>query len=400
MYRKGKFISRRCPSAMEPTSPTSPTKIFGDELSTTTTTADLLPSFDRTSSSLNPAASKTNANAPAQPNALPEWLDGLKKELLATGEWGALVRDVYNGVTGRLEQNHIQFFSDLEPSEKSLFIDEVEKSLFSTPTYKTFQGMLSRALDHSLADAVDQDVLADLERLDLLHGATGSAMEDSDLSNLSNLNNTGKEADDAGVKHYTTTTTTAAGPNGQVVVRARASRSRRGRVGVGHKVDQILERASEGAVQLLQRLPNEKSTLRIMLNKEFPPKLRYQAWRLYLGHPEAREKYEKAIIVSRMSTISDQDAEISFKCQAILDEQAYQSDIMVRVPNPHTILVNMKTVLSYYQKVSNVSVVPEEYYRLAIPLVYVYGINYDKTASVIESFFGLLEMPRPKFMSR
>ena len=59
----------------------------------------------------------------------------------------------------------------------------------------------------------------------------------------------------------------------------------------------------------------------------------------------------------------------------------------------------MKTVLSYYQKVSNVAVVPKEYYHFVIPLVYIYGINYDKTASVIESFFGLLEMPRPKFMA-
>jgi hypothetical protein len=59
----------------------------------------------------------------------------------------------------------------------------------------------------------------------------------------------------------------------------------------------------------------------------------------------------------------------------------------------------MKTVLSYYQKVSNVATIPNEYYHFVIPLVYIYGINYDKTASVIESFFGLLEMPRPKFMA-
>ena len=56
-------------------------------------------------------------------------------------------------------------------------------------------------------------------------------------------------------------------------------------------------------------------------------------------------------------------------------------------------------VLSYYQKVSNVAMIPVEYYHFAIPLVYIYGINYDKTASVIESFFGMLEMPRPKYMA-
>jgi hypothetical protein len=57
------------------------------------------------------------------------------------------------------------------------------------------------------------------------------------------------------------------------------------------------------------------------------------------------------------------------------------------------------SVLSYYQKVSNIATLPDEYYFFVIPLVYVYGINYDKTVSVIESFFGLLEMPRTTFLS-
>jgi hypothetical protein len=352
---------------------------------TSSSTAPSLFTSPSLSAAMHQSSSKQQHGvAGSHPDQLPDWLASLKTELLSTGEWGALVREVYNGVTGRLEQNHIQFFSDLHTSEKSLFIDEVEKSLFSTPTYKKFQGMLSRALDHSLSDAVSSDILMDLERKDILDnqasnkaqlGATvlGLDVEQQNQDRLRHDHRRGATADDA--------------------------RRTRAQQGVGHRIDLILERASEGAVKLLQRLPNEKSTLRIMLNKEFPPKLRYQAWRLYLGHPEAREKYEKAIVLSRMSTISDQDADISLKCQALLDGQLYQQDMMVRVPNPHTILVNMKTVLSYYQKVSNIAVVPDNYYSFAIPLVYVYGINYDKTASVIESFFGLLEMPRPKYMA-
>ena len=35
-------------------------------------------------------------------DTLPEWLDELKKNLLSTGQWGALVREVYNGVAQRL----------------------------------------------------------------------------------------------------------------------------------------------------------------------------------------------------------------------------------------------------------------------------------------------------------
>jgi hypothetical protein len=269
-------------------------------------------------------ATPQNRNNGKDSEELPEWLDSLKGELLSTGEWGALVRDVYNGITGRLAQNHIQFFSDLLPSEKSLFIDEVEKSLFSTPTYKKFQGMLSRSLDHSLSEAVSGDILSDLGREDLLpeQGQQRSALlgVNSDLEEKKKLDIQKKKSN-----------------------RASEIRSNRAKNGTGHRVDQILERASEGAVKLLQRLPSEKSSLRIMLNNEFPPKLRYQAWRLYLGHPKAREKYEKAIIVSRMSTISDQDATIALQCQAILDQQIFQQDMMVRVPNPHTVLVNMKT---------------------------------------------------------
>ena len=292
----------------EPTN-SSTTKPRSDSISNDNTSVNQLLNSTTTNNPYNTIATKTKAS-----DDLPDWLDQLKTDLLSTGQWGALVRDVYNGVTNRLEQNHIQFFSDLSAQEKSLFIDEVEKSLFSTPTYKKFQGMLSRSLDHSLSDAVSDDVLSDLGRKDLLDdGLLASGKTDSEIREIR------KRKD-----HETN-----------------MFRNQRSNNGVGHKVDQILIRASEGAVQLLKRLPNEKSTLRIMLNKQFPPKLRYQAWRLYLGHPEAREKYEKAVIVSRMSTISDQDSEISLKCQSMLDEQAYQQDMMVSINLKRTLFRKM-----------------------------------------------------------
>ena len=59
----------------------------------------------------------------------------------------------------RLKQNHIQFFSDLSGEEKSLFIDEVERSLFGDDTYRAFQGKLSRTLDETLSDDVDRELM-------------------------------------------------------------------------------------------------------------------------------------------------------------------------------------------------------------------------------------------------
>lgn len=60
--------------------------------------------------------------------------------------------------------------------------------------------------------------------------------------------------------------------------------------------------------------------MRIMLNHEFPGPLRKQAWSMCLGHPEARQKYERDVIKSRMSTISDH-ADISNKCQMLIDSK-------------------------------------------------------------------------------
>ena len=303
-------------------------------------------------------------------DSLPEWLDSLKSELLSTKEWGQLVRDVYDGVAQRLEENHIQFFSELSLQEKSMFIDEVEKSLYSAPAYRKFQGMLSRSLDLSLSASIEFDHLESLSMNRLEFDTTG--MTDEQIVEAKR----------------------------KTIARRRLMEEteRRSNGATTSNVDKIMERAAGAAVQLLKRLPNEKSTLRIMLNRSFPSKLRFKAWQLFLANPEAREKYTTAFSVSRISTISDKDAVISEKCQELLQQQ-FQEDVVSRVPSSHAVMVMMKTVLSYYQKISTTTSLPEEYFYYAIPLVFIYGRHYDRAATVIESFFGLLDMPRPKFVA-
>ena len=92
-------------------------------------------------------------------NALPQWLDDMRSDLMSSPEWQNLTTVVYHSVQDRLKQNHIQFFSDLNDIEKTLFIDEVERSLANDSIYKGFQGVLSRSLDESLSNKVEEELL-------------------------------------------------------------------------------------------------------------------------------------------------------------------------------------------------------------------------------------------------
>ena len=161
-----------------------------------------------------------------------------------------------------------------------------------------------------------------------------------------------------------------------------------------NKVDMILERAAEGATRLLKRLPSEKSTMRIMLNHEFPGPLRKQAWSMFLGHPEARQKYERDVIKSRMSTISDHDADISNKCQMLIDSKFPE----LETHRISTLISLMKTTLSYYETLTQRDLEEVNYY-LCLPLSHIYCAVNTEASAVIEAYLALMELPRPKYMS-
>jgi hypothetical protein len=161
-----------------------------------------------------------------------------------------------------------------------------------------------------------------------------------------------------------------------------------------NKVDMILERAAEGATRLLKRLPSEKSIMRIMLNHEFPGPLRKQVWSMFLGHPEARQKYERDVVKSRMSTISDRDADISNKCQTLIDTKFPE----LETHRISTLISLMKTTLSYYEVVTQRELEEVNYY-LCLPLAHIFCAVNTEASSVIEAYLALMELPRPKFMS-
>ena len=177
-------------------------------------------------------------------------------------------------------------------------MDEVEKGMLNNSKYKRFLGTLSRSIDQKLADVIDD--------------------EDTGNANPISIHES--------------------------------------------KIERILTKAAEGASTLLRRLPMEKSTLRVMLNHDFPGPMRYQAWSMFLGHPEIREKYERAMRTSQMSTISDRDADITHTCQTLVDQEF--SSVSLSINNPHRLIVTMKTALSYYHThmPSGAMVDPQLYY--------------------------------------
>jgi hypothetical protein len=160
-----------------------------------------------------------------------------------------------------------------------------------------------------------------------------------------------------------------------------------------NKVNMILDLAADGATKLLKRLPGEKSTLRVMLNHELPGPLRKQAWGMYLGHPEARTKYDRDVLTSRMGTMSDHDADISSKCQAMIDTKFRE----VETHRSGTLISLMKTTLSYYEVLTQRDL-EETFYYLCVPLSWVWCSTFTEAGAVIEAYVALLEMPRPKYI--
>ena len=115
---------------------------------------------------------------------------------------------------------------------------------------------------------------------------------------------------------------------------------------------------------------------------------------MFLGHPEARQKYERDVIKSRMSTISDRDADISNKCQIMIDSKFPELDNH-RIS---TLISLMKTTLSYYEVLSQRDLEEVNYY-LCLPLAHVFCAVSTEASTVIEAYLALMELPRPKFMS-
>lgn len=123
-----------------------------------------------------------------------------------------------------------------------------------------------------------------------------------------------------------------------------------------------------------------------------PGPLRKQAWKLYLTDPQSRKEYESKVKTRKSSTESAIDSQITRNCENLIDKD------FPELGNERKILLSLKTVLSYHHVLENK---PEEagdpLYYLAIPIVYVYGSEYNGLAQCIEAFLALLDAPRPRF---
>ena len=165
------------------------------------------------------------------------------------------------------------------------------------------------------------------------------------------------------------------------------------------KTEKLLEFAAEGSAALLCRWPDQKSRVRVCFNREFPPVLRAEVWKLCLSCRRYATEYLDNVKRNRIETVSSRDLEIGQKCEAILksrDSKRYG----VLSANP-VFVTTMKSVLSWYHLKRGGVELSEPDYMLSIPLVSavleVSGIGAEDAVSdnvisvIIEMYLLLLE---------
>ncbi|ETV94114.1 hypothetical protein H310_12128 [Aphanomyces invadans] len=152
-----------------------------------------------------------------------------------------------------------------------------------------------------------------------------------------------------------------------------------------------MESAAKAASALVQDLPVEhRSMLRLLFNQPFPPSFRPEAWKLFLSDPTARFKYESKCAVNRISTISVLDAQLTLKCQTVLD--TFPSFVPLQSQNT---VMAMKTALSYIHTITPdaLDTMGDAYYALILPLLLVWRVT--DASSLVEAYSVLLALARP-----
>ncbi|RHY17715.1 hypothetical protein DYB32_010476, partial [Aphanomyces invadans] len=115
-----------------------------------------------------------------------------------------------------------------------------------------------------------------------------------------------------------------------------------------------------------------------------------QAWKLFLSDPTARFKYESKCAVNRISTISVLDAQLTLKCQTVLD--TFPSFVPLQSQNT---VMAMKTALSYIHTITPdaLDTMGDAYYALILPLLLVWRVT--DASSLVEAYSVLLALARP-----
>ena len=141
---------------------------------------------------------------------------------------------MYSNVRKRLDKANVQFFADLSAEERRLFIDQTEQSLQKNGTYVEFLHVLKKTVDRGVSDDVSKDIYR-------------AAQEENDTV-------------------------------------LKTSRT-----------ELMLTKLAAGAAKLLHSLPHGRNETSVLLNHEFPPLLRREAWKLHLVNVEARTMYVKKL---------------------------------------------------------------------------------------------------------
>jgi hypothetical protein len=133
------------------------------------------------------------------------------------------------------------------------------------------------------------------------------------------------------------------------------------------KTEKLLEFAAEGSASLLRRWPDQKSRVRVCFNRQFPPVLRAEVWKLCLSFRRYATEYLDTVKRSRIQAVSSRDLEIGQKCEAILKSRDCKR-YGVLSENP-VFMTTMKSVLSWYHLKRGGIELSEPDYMLSIPLV-------------------------------
>ena len=233
------------------------------------------------------------------------FLNRLRSDVSDSPEFRALASRLYSGVRDALRKDDQPSFGTLTKVEQEELVNRVRSQLLEDDVYQRCRDATWRALDAAL-DAEAESMLS--KRAGEIGGRRGPGPTYPPPNALADEENADAEEEERRKKE----------PTG--------------------KVGAILQLASQGASQLLDRWPAAQDELLWLLNTELPSSLRRAVWGLKLRAPAGRAIYEKKRAESVFATLSLRDGAISQGCQATLQRIA---------PQQLKLIPFLKTCLSY-----------------------------------------------------
>lgn len=256
---------------------------------------------------------------------MPAWLMSTRAGVTVTPQWLALVEAIDAAIERALAKEQLKSFADLPDEIKAFYIDRAEREVQGTPVHTAFLEALGSVMDTHVARVVRRRMAVD--------AATTEA----------------------------------------------ASRT---------KTALTMEAVTECTAALLKDKRDQQEMLRVLLGEEMPRTLRTEVWRIFLADAKARRQYEELWERDRTATVSHRYAEITRRCQSVLDH-SYRD-----VRDRPALVTAMRTALSYRDTLD----LPEEpeAYNLMVPLVAVLGATFEGAGSrIVEAALAFFDRPRP-----